>query len=340
VTERAKKNSSEMERIATLAKRFEAPGPDASVPRGIGDDAAVLDLLARTPSRAERLVWTIDAQVDGVHFRADLASWADVGWRSFMAAASDLAAMGASPWCALAALVLPRALGDDAFDAITAGQADASRAVGARIVGGNLARGAEVSITTTLLGTCARPLERTARDGDGLWVAGALGLAAAGLAALERKLAPSEPDVARAIAAWRRPRALIAEGEAMARSARGAIDVSDGLAQDLGHVAHASGLRALLEERALRAHVESSLAEIAGRLGVSPLELALYGGEDYALLAASPVPIEGFVRIGRFDAGAPAAHVGPADPAAPRVLLEDENGKTRPLAERGFDHFR
>ncbi len=333
MTVSGKKNGSEMERIARLAERFEAPGGDASIPRGIGDDAAVLDLLARATGarageRAERLVWTIDAQVEGVHFRADLASWSDVGWRSFMAAASDIAAMGASPWCALSALVLPRALDDDALDALTAGQAEASRAVGARIVGGNLARGGEVSITTTLLGTCARPLERSAHAGDGIWVAGALGLAAAGLAALERKLDPRDPELEPAVGAWRRPRALVAEGEAMAAHARGAIDVSDGLAQDLGHIARASGLRAVLEAQPLRAHVEPSLAAIARRLGAAPLELALYGGEDYALVAASPEPIPGFVRIGRFEANAGAG-----------VALEDENGKTRAIATRGFDHF-
>jgi thiamine-monophosphate kinase len=321
-----------MERIARLAEHFRAPA-EPSILRAIGDDAAVLDLRARVPAGEDRLVWTTDAQVEGVHFRTDLASWNDVGWRSFMAAASDVAAMGASPWCALSSLVLPKSLGDDALDALTRGQAEAARAIGARVVGGNLARagGEETSITTTLLGTCARPLERFAHEGDGIWVSGALGLAAAGLAALERKLDPSDPEVGRAIAAWRRPRARIAEGIAMAKYARGAIDVSDGLAQDLGHVARASGLRAVIEEHAFRVHVEPGLAPIAGRVTASPLDLALYGGEDYALVAASPHAIEGFVRIGRFTARESEADV---------VMLETEHGKTRALSERGFDHFR
>ena len=70
---------------------------------GIGDDAAVLEVAAA----GTRLVWTVDEQVEGTHFRRELLAWRDVGWRSFMAAASDVAAMGAAPWCALAALVLP-----------------------------------------------------------------------------------------------------------------------------------------------------------------------------------------------------------------------------------------
>jgi len=321
----------EFERIGRLAEAFRAAGEgdDGSVLRGIGDDAAVLDLGALTAGDEHRshLVWTVDAQVEGVHFRADLASWEDIGWRSFMAAASDLAAMGASPWCALSALVLPQSLDDDAFDAVTRGQAEASRATKARVVGGNLARGSEVSITTTLLGRCARAIERTAKRGDGLWVSGALGEAAAGLAALERKLDPADPDVARAIRAWRRPRARIEEGLAMAKWARGAIDVSDGLAQDVGHVAAASRLRAVLEEVALVGHVEPGLGALARKLGASVLDLALHGGEDYALVAASDRAINGFVRIGRFEEGE-------------GVALEEASGVVRPVDPRGFDHFR
>jgi thiamine-monophosphate kinase len=317
--------SSELERIAQLAVRFGASEPDPSIVRGIGDDAAVLDPAA--PATA-RLVWTIDAQVEGVHFRSDLASWSDVGWRSFMAAASDLAAMGASPWCALSALVFPRSLDDAALDALTQGQAEAARAVGAPIVGGNLSRGGETSITTTLLGRASRPLERTARAGDGVWVSGALGLAAAGLAALERKLAATDADVARAVLAWQRPRARIEEGLVLAgtETVHGAIDVSDGLAQDLAHVARASGLRAVIEESALLAHAGPLLSALARRLGASVLDLVLHGGEDYALLAASAHAAPGFVRIGRFEEG--------------EGVALDDGVAVRAVAPRGFDHFR
>jgi thiamine-monophosphate kinase len=327
-----------MARIAALAERFSLPAGagavDRSIVRGIGDDAAVLDLGARGQGAGEPIVWTVDAQVEGVHFRTDLASWADVGWRSFMAAASDLAAMGASPWCALSSLVLPRSFDDDALGALTEGQAEAARVVGAPVVGGNLARGSEVSITTTLLGTCARPLPRTAARGDGIWVSGPLGLAAAGLAALERKLPTSDPDVARAVLAWRRPRALIQEGLALATRAahvRGAIDVSDGFAQDTSHIARASGLKAIVEESALRSYLElePTLGALAKRLGVSAVDLALHGGEDYALVVAGDDAIgaDGFVRLGRFEAGA-------------GVVLETDGGAARAIDARGFDHFR
>jgi thiamine-monophosphate kinase len=318
--------SSELERIARLAARF-ASAPDASILRAIGDDAAVLDPGARG-GRGGRLVWTVDAQVEGVHFRADLASWRDVGWRSFMAAASDLAAMGARPWCALSALVVPRGFADDALDEIAAGQAEAATAVGAPVVGGNLSAGGELSITTTLLGTAARPLERLAREGDGLWVCGAIGSAAAGLAALERGFDPADAEVEPLVLAWRKPRAKIAEGVALAAidAVHGAIDVSDGLARDVGHVARASGLRAVLLEDPLRAYVEPALASISARLGAAAIDLALYGGEDYALVASSASPVPGFACIGRFERGE-------------GVAIADARGHARLLDPRGYDHF-
>src|SRR5580658_58633 len=103
----------EAARIALIARIL--AGPARGVELGIGDDAAVL--LA--PPGVGRLIWTIDEQVEGVHFRRDFASWRDVGWRSFQAAASDVAAMGARPWCALSALVLPESVDDAALEEIT-----------------------------------------------------------------------------------------------------------------------------------------------------------------------------------------------------------------------------
>ncbi len=319
--------SGENERIVRLAALFAAGGPVGGVLRGIGDDAAVL----QPPSPDSRLVWTVDAQVSGVHFRPDLASWQDVGWRSFMAAASDLAAMGAKPWCALSALVLEPAMDDGALIELARGQADAAREVGAPVVGGNLSRGGETSITTTLLGTCERPIERAAHEGDGLWLAGDVGFAAAGLAVLlsaDRDRHLSAPEVARAVLAWRRPHARIADGLAMAQVAHGAIDVSDGLARDVAHLATASGLRAVFEEAALASHVGPELASIATRVGRAPLDLALHGGEDYALVLASVEPVAGFTRIGHFERGTPG-----------ETALRDRTGATRAITPGGWDHF-
>jgi thiamine-monophosphate kinase len=321
----------ERARIAALARRFGRPGLErAGVEVGIGDDAAVL----RAPPAAASLVFTIDEQVEGQHFRRDLASFYDIGWRSFMAAASDVAAMGAIPWCALSALVLPDDVDDAALDDIARGQRDAADAIDAPIVGGNLARGPRghgLSIATTLLGTCASPVRRSgARAGDGLWIAGRVGLAAAGWRALDRGL-PASGHLVAAVDAWRRPRALVAEGRAMAAVANAAIDVSDGLARDAGHVAEASGVRLVLDASAILS--DASLLAAAGALGGEgvacddlALDLALHGGEDYALVVASDVPIHGFRRIGDVREG--------------RGLALREAGEETTIEPTGFDHFR
>jgi thiamine-monophosphate kinase len=314
----------ERERIAMLASTLGSgvvqAGIDVEV--GIGDDAAV---LASSHAKA-RLVWTIDEQVEGVHFRRDLVSWRDIGWRSFMAAASDVAAMGAVPWCALSALVIPDDVGEAALEDIARGQSAAAEAVAAPVVGGNLSRGPSergLSIATTLLGTCDQAIVRSgARAGDGVWLAGSVGLAAAGLKALKRGLAENG-QLGPSIAAWRTPHALVAAGRMMAAVAHAAIDVSDGLARDAGHVAAASGVCVVLDEAALLA--DAMLVAAAAAIGERALDLALHGGEDYALVAASSVPIPGFRWIGEVRDGQ-------------GLVLRSADGE-RPIEPLGFDHF-
>ncbi len=280
----------EVERIARLAAIFAAANPNVST--GIGDDAAVV---------APDLVWTVDAQVEGTHFEHAWLSWEDIGYRSFMAAASDLAAMGAEPIGALSSLVLAPSVTDAELEALARGQKLAAEAIGATVIGGNLARGRETSVTTTLLGRAARPIHRAgAKAGDRIWLAGEVGLAAAGLRVLST--GGNVHGAQTEVRAWRRPRALLAQGREMAKVASAAIDISDGLAGDLAHVARASGVRL---------HLDRAFSDEA-----------LYGGEDYALVATSPVEITGFVEIGRVEAGAPA------------VVM-----KGRELEARGWDHF-
>lgn len=314
--------ASEWDRIEVLRATFAAPSL-AGVILGIGDDAAV---LAPEP---DLLVWTVDAAVDGVHFRRDLVSFVDLGYRATMAAASDLAAMGASPRGLLSALVLPPEVSDQDLADLAAGQRAAADALGTAILGGNLARGSELSITTTALGATPRPLTRAgALPGDALWAAGPIGLAAAGLALLLAGRAPVSAAARAAILRWRRPEAFLAAGVTARASAHAAIDVSDGLAQDVQHLARAGGVDVVLDASAI---VSPELREAAGELGGDPLELALHGGEDYALVVAAPIDaaLPGFTRIGSI-AGAPGS-------GAVRVRRED--GAIVAISPRGFDHF-
>ena len=300
----------ERERIARIV--------DVLAAREAGDDAAVLDPIT------EHVVVTVDEQVEGVHFTRALCSLEDVGFRATMAAASDLAAMGARPIAAVSSWVLPRDSSDHDVDAIATGQRAACDLLGARIVGGNLSAGPAISISTTWIGEAKSPVRRAgARVGDAVYACGALGLARAGFRALTENV--STPNARAAVDAWRRPRARVAEGLAMSAVAHAAIDVSDGLATDAAHLAEASRVRVALDSAALRKYLHDATIEIARALGDDALDYALSGGEDYALLVASPVSIDGFARVGAIEHAA--------------QQREDVTLDGRPLAATGFDHF-
>lgn len=320
--------SSELTRVQRLRAVFAREATSVKV--AIGDDAAVLALAA---AGAASLVWTVDAQVDGTHFRTDWVSWEDIGWRSFMAAASDLAAMGADPVAALSSLVLAPSVDDAALEALTRGQAAAADEVGAPVVGGNLARGTETSITTTMLGRSARPVLRTgARPGDGLWLAGAVGIARAGLALAFQHMDDArmqDDDTSACLRAWRRPMARIEEGRGLAGVAHAAIDISDGLAHDAWQLAEASDVTLVIDRAAVLEAGGEALVAGAHVTGCDALELALLGGEDYALLASSRLPLAGFMQIGHVEAH--ASDTG-------RLFMKTARG-TVPLEPRGFDHF-
>ncbi len=312
----------EAERIARLAGILGSGG--AGVELGIGDDGAVV-AASMTP-----LVWSIDAAVEHVHFER---AWLDaecLGYRATMAALSDLAAMGATPLGVLAALVLPPTLDEAWLDGIARGQRRACDEVETAVIGGNLSRGAELSITTSVLGTAARAMRRDrVRPGDALWLAGPVGLARAGFHALLKGELPGESD----LHAWRYPRARIGEGLAACAVAEAAIDVSDGLAVDAARLAEASSVALEFDAAAL---LDDTLRAAAARVGMAPLELALYGGEDYALLVAAP---EGAAFGPEFRRIGSARPVTEAERVARSWVWLNEGTLRRPVLARGFDHF-
>jgi thiamine-monophosphate kinase len=291
-------SATEFERIARLRARFRGPRPPAV---GIGDDAAVLPTIAGT------LVVTVDASVEGVHFRRAWAPLDHLAARAVEAALSDLAAMGASPAPAgggvLFALELPDALDELSFDALIEGLARASERHGAPVLGGNLTRsaGPALSITTTALGVCpAPPLRRGgARPGDGVFVTGPVGAARIGLEALLRERG-DETSLAPFVARWLGPVAAIEAGLRVGSSATAAIDLSDGLAQDAAHVATDSGVAIVLDPAQLP--LVPGHAEAARALGIDPLDAAMAGGEDYVLLFCG-TDAHGFKQIGEVRAG-------------------------------------
>jgi thiamine-monophosphate kinase len=291
------KHSGEFERIARLRAKFQRATPEVEL--GIGDDCAVL--RATGP-----IAVSVDVQVEDVHFRRAWAPWSTLGRRAIMAAASDLAAMGARPVAIFSALVLPPSFGDDDLDSLSDGFAEAADTLGAPIAGGNLASGNQLSITTTVIGAVDRPLTRAgARPGDELWVTGEIGARGLGLEALlrERTGSSAEPFVR----AWLEPEARIAAGLALAPVATSAIDVSDGLIQDAGHIAEASAVRAIIELD--RVPLAGNAAEVAAAFGLDARTHAVAAGDDYELvftLAPGTTPPIAATRIGRIEAGSGA----------------------------------
>ncbi len=271
---------------------------------GPGDDAAVV------AAADGRVVATTDVLVQGVHFRLDWSSPEQIGRKAAAVNLADVVAMGAVPTALLVALSCPASTPS----AVPAGIADGMWAeaytAGAGVVGGDVSSAPSIVVAVTALGSLEgrEPVTRSgARPGDVLAVAGRLGWAAAGLAVLGRGF--RAPGVL--VDAQRTPQPPYVAGPQAARAgATAMVDVSDGLLADLGHVAHASGVRISLERSAFG--VPYRLGEIASALGADPMDWILTGGEDHALAATfgpgTPLP-EGWTAVGTVDDGEPGVLV-------------------------------
>lgn len=262
---------------------------------GPGDDAAVLSLGA-----GPGVVVSVDTLVDGIDFRRDWSTAADIGHHAMAAGVADIEAMGVRPVGAVVALVLPESTAVDWVLELTDGLAAEATAAGCAVVGGDLSAGDQISIGVTAIGDPGSgPIvtRAGARAGDVVAVAGRLGWAAAGLTVLSRGF--RSPRVL--ADAHRRPQPPYGSGRrAAAAGATAMIDVSDGLVADLAHLARAS--RVLIAVESGLVPVSTELSAAAAAFNLDPLTWALGGGDDHALAATFPPDVElpaEFVRIGR-----------------------------------------
>ncbi len=266
---------------------------------GIGDDAA---LLAAPDGR---VLASTDLLVEGRHFRRDWSSASDIGVKAAAQNLADIAAMGGAPTALLVGLAAPPDLPVAWAEELADGLAQECGRAGASVAGGDISAAPLVLLAITALGGLAGrpPVTRSgAQAGDVVAVAGVLGHSAAGLALLQAgRTGPAE-----LLAAHRRPQPDYAAGPEAARlGATAMIDVSDGLIQDLGHVAERSGVQIDLETKRLpRDDALRAAAEATGK--ADPLDWILTGGEDHALAATFPPAADlpaRWVIVGRVGAG-------------------------------------
>jgi thiamine-monophosphate kinase len=321
-----------IDRIASLAD------DDPRVVVGIGDDAAALDL-----GGPELVIVTTDAHLQGRHFDLAWMTPREVGWRAGAAAISDIAAMGARPVAVFCSCALPPAWPADQAEELLAGLNEVASSVDAVLAGGDTVAGEQVALDVVVIGSVPRGqelLRSGARPGQVLAVTGALGATGAALALF----ATSGPEaLAReALAPVRErfvhPHPRIEAGRAIAASGRAtaAMDISDGLAQDAGHMADRSGVAVVIE--AARVPVADGCAPIADEIGGDALTWALTGGEDFELLVALDedqvaalsemfaVAEVGLTVVGRVEEGAGVTVIGP-------------DGQPMELASDGWEHF-
>lgn len=303
-------------------RRLSAQSRNKTVVRGIGDDCAILRL-----SPGHELLITTDFSIEDVHFRRVWHPAASIGHRCLARGLSDIAAMGGEALACFLSLGLPPRLPQRWVDEFLQGLSRLAKRHGVQLAGGDTSAAPQVTADIVVAGQVPQGkavLRSGARPNDRIYVTGELGDSTAALERLRNglRLRPTPgsrhffPEPRLKVGAWLRGRGL----------ATAMIDLSDGLSIDLGHICEESRVSAMIE---------------AGKVPVarnSTLQLALHGGEDYELLFTAPAK----AKIPSSIAGVKVTQIGSVLPkdyrAAIRIL--EENGRSRPLAPLGWQHFR
>jgi len=316
--------------IDLLAKIAPQGGPEHHMVVGIGDDAAAWQ------GDDSAVLATTDAMVEGVHFTTGTPWW-ELGWKALAVNLSDIAAMGGVPGHALVNLSLPSNTEVDDVTQLYRGMAELANQQKVAVVGGNITSAPVVMITVTVIGRGLKEgiLRRSAAaPGDRIAVTGYLGSAASGLRMLTGGLKFPPEAAALLKKAHLQPQPRIAEGQILVKQGvRAAIDISDGLVPDLGHVCAASKVGATVRVNAVPVHPQMQEA-----FGKDALKMALTGGEDYELLFAAKERVVEEVKAALGE-NCPVTVIGAITGGTGVVLLGDD-GKPYHIDGPGWDHFQ
>jgi thiamine-monophosphate kinase len=306
--------------------------PAIRSPLGVGDDCALL-----APAPGMQLAVSTDMLVEGRHFLSTVEP-GRLGHKALAVNLSDLAACGAKPLAFTLALALP-AIDEPWLEAFSRGLFALADAHGCELVGGDTTRG-PLNICVTVFGEVqagAALLRSGARPGDELWASGTLGDARLALEVFRGTLALPHEAFEQARRRMEQPEPRIALGQALRGIATAAIDLSDGLVGDLGHILAASGVGATVD-----ADAACALIGIPAAAALDPAirrSCALAGGDDYELLfSAPPAAAARVLEAGRTSA-TPVSRIGRIE-AAPGLRIVDAQGA--PVAQQfaAFDHFQ
>ncbi|WP_420517079.1 thiamine-phosphate kinase [Proteus mirabilis] len=300
------------------------------VSTGIGDDCAIL-----TVPEKQQVAISTDTLVSGIHFLPTISP-EDLAYKALAVNISDLAAVGADPAWASLALTLPK-VDNDWLEAFSRSLFALAEYYSIQLIGGDTTKG-PLSLTITIQGLVPQGmalLRSGAKIGDWIYVTGFLGDSEAGLAVLQNRLQPSQPESRDYfITRHLRPQPRLLQGQALRSLASAAIDISDGLISDLNHILTASGcgarinLDALPYSAAMKSQVSKEQAEI----------WALSGGEDYELCFTVPEINRGALDIALAHTGADFHCIGQIMPIAEGIRYLREGKEVHPNL-KGFDHF-
>ncbi|HOB88547.1 MAG: thiamine-phosphate kinase [Bacillota bacterium] len=334
-------------------------GDAADVVLGIGDDAAI---VLPPPGK---LLSACDMLVEGVHFKKEFTSPRSLGWKALAVNISDIAAMGGVPLFALVSIGLPRWADDAYVESIYEGMLDIAQLFGVKLIGGDTVSSPEAMVlNVTILGSADSPVTRGgAVPGDLIAVTGCLGRSAAGLACLKRtqqdKMSLNEErsqtsedggslQDAESGANWLdeliyahlEPVPRVSEGLALSSTGlvNAMMDISDGLAGDIHHIARESKVGAVIKEELIP--ICESTLRAAKMLKYDPLEWALSGGEDFELLFTFAPGSTDKIRRALSELGRTMHVIGHITAETAGVVLVDKDGVAGRIADRGFDHFR
>ena len=316
-------NKGEFEYIDLIRKQFDVPAGML----GIGDDCAII------PSGGAELIYTTDMLIEGIHFLRNVSQPEDIGWKSLAVNLSDIAAMGGTPIATFLSIALPEDAQGEWAERFIAGYSDLSRMLNVPLLGGDTTSSLrDIAINVGALGHSpdGKSVKRsTAAIGDGIYVTGNLGDSAGGLQAILNGYEMT-PEITSLIHSHYRPIPRLEEGAALRKTGLlGAMmDISDGIASDLGHILKASGVGAQVSLNKIP--ISDNLKLLCRNLGNNAYEFAIGGGEDYELLFTAPPCIENLLEF-------PVYHIGEIVPGNSITWIE--NGISVDLNINGYRHF-